>query len=66
MISNTDCSASNCEKFDDLLTIRSESMQWPSQWESVSKSFVAHLQDKEGEDVQNKEVKLTYDVENST
>ncbi|MBG6026804.1 hypothetical protein [Proteus columbae] len=63
---NTDCSSNNCEKFDDLLTIRSESMQWPSLWESVPKSFVVHLQDKDGEDVQNKEVKLTYDEENST
>lgn len=45
---NTDCTATNCERFDDLLTIRSESMQWPSKWESVSKSFVVHLQDKEG------------------
>ena len=63
---NTDCMATNCEKFDDLLTIRSESMQWPSKWESVSKSFVVHLQDKEGEDVSNKEVKLVYDTDNSS
>ncbi|WP_109400780.1 hypothetical protein [Proteus sp. TJ1640] len=63
---NNDCIATNCEKFDDLLTIRSESMQWPSKWESVSKSFVVHLQDEDGEDSQNKEVKLIYDVENST
>ncbi|WP_311748982.1 hypothetical protein [Proteus terrae] len=63
---NTDCIATNCEKFDDLLTIRSESMQWPSKWESVSKSFVVHLQDKEGEDVSNKEVRLVYNADNST
>lgn len=63
---STDCTATNCEQFDDLLTIRSESMQWPSKWESVSKSFVVHLQDHEGEDVSNKEVKLVYDVDNST
>lgn len=63
---NTDCMATNCEKFDDLLTIRSESMQWPSKWESVSKSFVVHLQDKEGEDVSNKEVRLVYNADNST
>ncbi|MBI6530885.1 hypothetical protein JEP40_17410 [Proteus vulgaris] len=63
---NTDCTATNCERFDDLLTIRSESMQWPSKWESVPKSFVVHLQDKEGEDASNKEVKLVYDVDNST
>ncbi|MCT6517160.1 hypothetical protein GY03_07725 [Proteus vulgaris] len=63
---NNDCAASNCETFYDLLTIRSESMQWPSKWDNVSKSFVVHLQDKEGEDVSNKEVNLVYDVENST
>ncbi|WP_193016111.1 hypothetical protein [Proteus sp. FME41] len=63
---NTDCAATNCERFDDLLTIRSESMQWPSKWDSVSKNFVVHLQDKEGEDASNKEVKLIYDIDNST
>lgn len=65
-IPNNDCAASNCETFYDLLTIRSESMQWPSKWDNVSKSFVVHLQDKEGEDVSNKEVTLVYDVGNST
>lgn len=61
-----DCSASNCEKFDDLLTIRSESMQWPSKWEEVSKIFVAHLQDDDGNDVQNKVVDLVFSREKST
>ncbi|HBC6054269.1 hypothetical protein [Proteus mirabilis] len=65
-IPNTDCSAANCERFDDLLTINSESMQWPSKWEEVSKSFVVHLQNQEGEDMQNKEVTLVYDKDNST
>ncbi|QAV21876.1 hypothetical protein [Proteus hauseri] len=61
-----DCLATNCEKFEDLLTIRSESMQWPSKWEEVSKNFIVHLIDEEGNDVQNKVVELVFTRDKST
>ncbi|OAT36227.1 hypothetical protein [Proteus myxofaciens] len=57
-IISTGCAASNCAGIDDLLTIRSESMQWPNRWEDVSKYFIVHLRNEEGRDVQYKEVEL--------
>lgn len=61
-----DCVAENCEMGNESLTLRSESMQWPSKWEDVSKYFLTHLRNSLGKDSANSIVDLKFVPEKST